>query len=340
MQRFDRILGLLLFLRSGQTVSAEALAQHFRVSRRTIYRDMESLSLLGVPLYAERGREGGFQLLEGYFLPPLMFSQGEAVALLLGLALQKNLRSRPFPEELFMAEKKLVAALPERLQKVLAKSELIMGVEQLPKDLFHPESGFASRETPAGKENRSESRVISVFLQAILDKKQIIFQYPTRNKEQSYEVQAAARGIFWDRNHWYLVGQRSEQPATRMWRSDRVMGIRLIQQSTAPQADFDVREMLGRKWLSSAIEQWSQQSPVKISLTPRLATRLQQDWYYQHATFETVSEEKVLMTFGESDPMIVLELLRWLGPEAELIEPQMWRNRLREELQQMWTKYL
>lgn len=93
MQRFDRILGILLFLRSKRSVSAAALARQFAVSTRTIHRDLEILSTLGVPLYAERGRQGGVRLLPGYFLPPFMFTQQEAIALLLGLTLQRSLRA-------------------------------------------------------------------------------------------------------------------------------------------------------------------------------------------------------------------------------------------------------
>ncbi len=92
MQRFDRTLGILLFLRSKPSVSAAALARQFDVSTRTIYHDLETLSALGVPLYAERGRQGGVRLLPGYFLPPLMFTRSEAIALLLGLTLQKSLQ--------------------------------------------------------------------------------------------------------------------------------------------------------------------------------------------------------------------------------------------------------
>jgi predicted DNA-binding transcriptional regulator YafY len=106
MNRFDRVLGLLLHLRTGKVVSALDLAQHFGVSRRTIYRDMEMLSALGVPVYAERGHAGGFRLLEGYFLPPVMFSKGEAVSLLLSVTLFRSLRSKPSLADLETAQKK------------------------------------------------------------------------------------------------------------------------------------------------------------------------------------------------------------------------------------------
>lgn len=74
MNRLDRALGILLWLRCRKTVSAAELAKQFEVFQRTIYRDIETLSELGIPVYAEMGRAGGFRLLDGYFLPPVMFS--------------------------------------------------------------------------------------------------------------------------------------------------------------------------------------------------------------------------------------------------------------------------
>jgi len=49
---------------------------------------------------------------------------------------------------------------------------------------------------------------------------------------------------------------------------------------------------------------------------------LQQDWYYRHANFEHILKNEIVMTFGEDNQATVLELLRWLGPGAELIEPK------------------
>src|SRR5579883_1135860 len=141
MQHFDRVLGILLFLRSTSSTSAAELARQFDVSTRTIYRDLETLSALGVPVYTERGRNGGVRLLPGYFLPPLMFTQQEVIALLPGLTLQRSLHAIPFPIEREMAEKKLLAALPDSLRSLLAKAEQLVGFEQTPKDIFHPEPG-------------------------------------------------------------------------------------------------------------------------------------------------------------------------------------------------------
>jgi predicted DNA-binding transcriptional regulator YafY len=127
MHRFDRALGILLLLRSGATVSAAELARRFEVSQRTIYRDVETLSAVGVPVYAEMGRNGGFRLLPGYFLPPITFSRGEATALLVGVAMLRRLRTTPFASELETATQKVLAALPDATRDAIRRVEGVIG---------------------------------------------------------------------------------------------------------------------------------------------------------------------------------------------------------------------
>jgi predicted DNA-binding transcriptional regulator YafY len=343
MQRFDRILGILLFLRSKQSVSSSKLARHFEVSVRTIYRDLDTLSTLGVPLYTERGRQGGVRLLQGYFLPPLMFTQSEAIALLLGLTLQRSLRAVPFPTEIDMAEKKLLAALPETLRSLLTKAEKLVGFEKTPNDIFHPEP--ASQEPPLiaipqEQADLHQSKTISTFFRAILDGNLVLMHYASPYRTHTSEVLMEPLGLLWDRDLWYLVGKQLERKRPLgLWRADRVLQIKPRQPMVTVQNEFDVREYLGRSWLQPAMEQWRDLSPVKIRLSCAQAERLQQDWYYRHAHFEPITEKQVVMTFGEQNPTVVLELLRWLGPGAELIEPGAWRGRMREELSQMLAYY-
>ena len=344
MQRFDRILGILLFLRSKPSLSAAELARQFEVSTRTVYRDLDTLSALGVPLYAERGRQGGVRLLPGYFLPPLMFTQSEAIALLLGLTFQKSLRATPFSTERAMAEKKLLAALPDNLRSVLTKAEKFVGFEKTPGDIFHPEPAPQESESvamlTAEQADLQQSQTISIFFQAVLDGKLVHMQYASPYRTHTREVLAEPLGLLWDRDHWYLAGRSEEQKHPLMlWRADRVIHIKLRESMVTLQEQFDVRELSGRSWLKSAMEQWGHQAPVKIRLSPSQARRLQQDWYYRHAHFESISEDHVIMTFGERNPTVVLELLRWLGPGAELLEPQNWREMIREELRQMLASY-
>src|SRR5438034_11136074 len=82
MNRTDRLLAIVLELQGRGRLRAEDLAATFETSKRTIYRDIQALSESGVPLLAVPGQ--GYELMEGYFLPPLSFTTAEASMLLLG----------------------------------------------------------------------------------------------------------------------------------------------------------------------------------------------------------------------------------------------------------------
>jgi predicted DNA-binding transcriptional regulator YafY len=74
--RFDRIVAILIQLQSKKIVKAQELSKRFDVSLRTIYRDIRTLEVAGVPIYSEAGV--GYSLVEGYRLPPVMFTREEA----------------------------------------------------------------------------------------------------------------------------------------------------------------------------------------------------------------------------------------------------------------------
>jgi predicted DNA-binding transcriptional regulator YafY len=84
MHRTDRLTGILLALQSGPRSAAE-LAARFEVSRRTIMRDVDALDQIGVPIIAETGRNGGYRIAEGYWMPPLQLTADEAAVLLFAM---------------------------------------------------------------------------------------------------------------------------------------------------------------------------------------------------------------------------------------------------------------
>jgi predicted DNA-binding transcriptional regulator YafY len=81
MNRIDRLFGILTLLQSKKYVPAEKIAEKFRISVRTVYRDVKALCEQGIPVSFEQHR--GYFIVQGYFLPPVSFSNEEANALLL-----------------------------------------------------------------------------------------------------------------------------------------------------------------------------------------------------------------------------------------------------------------
>lgn len=340
MTRIERGFAILLILSDGRLVTAPELAERFEVSVRTIYRDMEMLSATGVPVYAERGVEGGFRLMEGFFLPPVSFARDEAVAVLMGLALARGLRVPPFSEKLESAEQKLVAVLPERMRALLTETRRLIGFEGRPLDAFHPE------ESPNGDPetaHATETRAVETFLKAVLDGTQVRFTYRSTYRRGNNEppVEAEPQGLLWDRDRWYLIGNKigsTRSGGQRFWRADRVVDMESTTLKTKPTPDFDVRRHLGRRWLADAMKAWAKSSPVRIRMTPAQAERLKLDWFFGFGLFEKTGDE-VVMTYGEVDAEKALELVRWLGPGCEVIDPPEWRDQMKAELKTMLAAY-
>ena len=81
MNRIDRLTAMLVHLQSKKVVKAEEMANRFEISLRTVYRDVKALMEAGVPIGSEAGK--GYFIVDGYHLPPVMFTQDEASSMLL-----------------------------------------------------------------------------------------------------------------------------------------------------------------------------------------------------------------------------------------------------------------
>jgi predicted DNA-binding transcriptional regulator YafY len=108
--RAERLVSILLHLQAHKQLSASKLAQRLAVSERTIQRDMEALSLAGIPLYAERGRAGGWSLMEGYRSNLTGLNNAEIQALILSPA--RVLQDLGLEDAAEAATLKLLASLP------------------------------------------------------------------------------------------------------------------------------------------------------------------------------------------------------------------------------------
>jgi predicted DNA-binding transcriptional regulator YafY len=329
MNRLDRAMGMLLLLRDGRVVSAVELAKRFEVSTRTIYRDLEILSGMGVPIEAEMGRTGGFRLGRGYFLPPVSLGPDEAVSLLLGLILMRRLRVAPFPREAELAERKLMAVLPAETRDAVDRASRFIGFERVPADLLHPERDDPQAGLGPGPE--AEGLVVGAFLRALLSRSRVTLSYRSPYREAELPGEVEPLGLLWDRDRWYLVGDSPAGPVKgttgnpRTWRADRVLAIGAGRSMPPLESDFDAGTLLERKWLRAAMGLWRSESPATIAMSRKQAELMRRDWYYGNAVFAEGPDGRVEMRYGEYRAEAAAALVSWLGPGAELIEPAEWR---------------
>jgi predicted DNA-binding transcriptional regulator YafY len=179
MQRTQRLFALAEYLRGRRTgVTAEALAERFGVTIRTIYRDLDALRDASFPLGAERGRGGGYALDRSYTLPPVNFTAREAALIIATGRHAIDMRLMPFTETLESGLDKVRAALSASAQReLLARlAELsFLGVpglpsqkevraaierawfEQQPLDITYVDSNFL--------ESRRRIRIVAVLME-------------------------------------------------------------------------------------------------------------------------------------------------------------------------------
>ena len=116
MQKLDRLLSIVLMLHTKRVVRAEELARHFGVSPRTIYRDVNTLCEAGVPVASEAGV--GYSLVRGYHLPPVMFTDEEASAVVIGTEFLRGLSALPeLTHNAVSAVAKILAILPDKTKE-------------------------------------------------------------------------------------------------------------------------------------------------------------------------------------------------------------------------------
>ena len=122
MRRADRLFQIVQYLRGRRLTTAAQLAGWLRVSERTIYRDIQDLSLTGVPVEGEAGV--GYRLKPGFDLPPLMFSYDEIEALVAGARMVQSWGSPQLAQAAQLALAKISAALPADKRVALERTRL------------------------------------------------------------------------------------------------------------------------------------------------------------------------------------------------------------------------
>ncbi len=197
-----RVLAVLELLQSRPGISGAAIAARLEVDRRTVRRYITMLQDLGVPVEGERGPEGGYALRPGTRLPPLMLSDDEALAVVLGLlAARRQGLVDPLAAE--GASAKIERVLPEAPRRRLRALQSVVAYTRTPA-LDQPDPDILLHVATAAHERR---RVHIAY----------------RSGEQDTERDVEVFGLVHHWGRWYLVGHCHLRRATRVFRVDRIV---------------------------------------------------------------------------------------------------------------------
>ncbi|HEX6450853.1 MAG TPA: YafY family protein [Trebonia sp.] len=288
-----RVLTLLELLQSGGVRTVAELADRLGVDGRTVRRYVDHLIDLGVPVESVRGRYGGYRLASGYRMPPLMLSDDEALAVLLGLvAARRAGLTTATGTASETAAAKIRRVLPERLVR---KLDAVLG-------------SLAFTATP-GEPAAPNSAVLLTVADAVRHHRPIWIRYTAADGRRS-ERTMHPYGLVAHSGRWYLTGADPGIGEDRTFRLDRIADARTLPGSFEPPASLDPAQRV-LSGLATA--------PYRHQVTLRVQGTLEQIRVRLPASVASVEE---FPPAGDADPQaehwlrveLRAERLDWLPP--------------------------
>lgn len=205
MNRIDRLTAILIQLQSQRIVKAEEIADRFEISTRTVYRDVKALMEAGVPIGSEAGT--GYFIVDGYHLPPVMFTQDEAGALLLAGKLVDKLTDKSIRQAYTSALAKIKSVLhneeKDQLEQLNSNVEVFM------------------RSRHEGPSAEFPDHFLAAIQRAVATKKVLKIMY-TNSAGESSRREIEPLGVSYYGMAWHLIGWCRMRKEYRDFRSDRI----------------------------------------------------------------------------------------------------------------------
>lgn len=298
MNRVDRLFAILLEFQQRRRLRAQDLAEKFEISKRTAYRDVTALSEMGVPIISLPGE--GYELMEGFYLPPLVFTPDEAAALFLGAELLRSQASGRLIGAAEQALSKLRAALPKpSRQQAEQLSDIIR---------FH---------VLAEQFDLDEPRLLRLQ-QALVNQQLVEIVYHSFGRDEVTRRYIEPRQLVYADGVWYLNAYCRLRQDLREFRLDRIDQLWLLEER------FEPRSLADAAYL--------RQVTVRIKFAPQVIRWVQERQHYGFAGHElTTADGYQVWRYELND---VLEMKGWIqswGAQAEVLEPAELRAELRAE---------
>lgn len=305
LKKFDRIVAILIQLQSKKFIKAQDLADRFEVNIRTIYRDLRTLENSGVPIVNEQGK--GYSLVEGYRLPPVMFTRKEAVSFVAAEKLMQN-----------FTDKSLGAYFESAMFKI---KSVLKGSEKDFIDVLETQVFVSSEQIHI---NQEIPDVLEILFESIGEQKQVLLQYRSLSSDQPSKRYIEPVGVFQQNRYWYIYGYCHLRKDYRQFRTDRILNIsRSIH-------DFFLKHKTLDEYLERTEELTRPTVKVRILVKKEIMKYIRGGLKYHGFISKLDKGEEVELTF------LVHELNdgfpRWymmFGDYARIIEPNELKDRIR-----------
>ncbi|WP_333596791.1 YafY family protein [Chryseobacterium flavum] len=311
LKKLDRVTAILTQLQSKPVVRAQDLAEKFDVSIRTIYRDVKTLENAGIPIVGEAGT--GYSLMDGYKLPPVMFTKEEVLSFITAEKLMQKFSHQSLGNHYQTAMEKVRSVLRYSDKNLIQNIEKQIAVFNLH---AHPEDSLKN--------------VIPIILESIEEKTQLIIEYKTVDSTVTTRTIETV-GVFFEFNFWYIMAFCTLRKDFRQFRVDRILQI------TKTQTPF-----LQEYGQINDYRKRSNENKVtaKLLVDKKIMSHLVNSKRYYGLIEEVETDRGVELTFETE--WINDGFPRWLvtfADYATVLEPDSLRTRLNELLIKMTERH-
>ena len=312
MNRIDRLVAILLLLQSRRIIRAQDIAGHFNISIRTVYRDMNALGEAGVPLCAEAGE--GYSIIEGYHLPPVMFTREEASALFMGGKFVERQTDASVTAHAQSALLKIQSVLPEDTQ------DFIGSLQNSTAMLIPAASGSAANVE------------LTALQDAIVNRRIIAIDYFAQYRASTTRREVEPIGLLFYSDHWHLIAYCLLRQGLRDFRTDRIKHFKVLDRQFRKRPDVSLKSYLrdfGREEAASEIV-------VRFDNDVAHIVRERQGYGLLE---EKPVEDGVVMTFLVPDSPWTHSWLFSYGPKATVLSPDSLRQLLAKRAKEIFELY-
>lgn len=272
MNRLDRLSAILIQLQSRKTIRAQDIAERFQISLRTVYRDVRSLEEAGVPVIGEAGV--GYSLVEGYRLPPVMFTREEATS--------------------FITAEKLVSSLTDQVNAKsyrLALDKIRAVLKTADKDyLEHLDDRIEVVRTNRLPQIQPHQNPLQLILNAIAAKQVMQMSYFAYYRQEHTLRQIEPVGVCYLDGYWHLIAWCKERKDYRDFRFDRILEICATEQHFVDH-HLSLKDYLANQYKDLPL------SAVSILIDQKASLHLGEQKYYQGYVSENQRPDGLEMHF-------------------------------------------
>lgn len=312
MNRIDRISAILIQLQSRRVVKAADIADRFSISLRTVYRDVNTLIEAGVPIIGEAGV--GYSIMDGYRLPPVMFTKEEATAFLTAEKFVEKLTDTSTMANYQSAMYKVKAVLRSTEKNMLEDME--QHIEVL--------NSRRRMQVEVGND------ALQPILNGIISKSLLAIDYFANHSQQHTTRKVEPVGIFFSEGYWHLIAYCRLRNDYRDFRIDRIKKLRTTDEC------FDKQHPTLKEYLTQITKREQKLHKVVMRVEKELARWLSQHKYYYGFVAELENEHTVEMTFLTE---CTEHLVRWFisfGDKAQIVSPDEVREQARKLLEDVF----